>query len=528
MFDECLTHDPNHALALAGRAALAWSEGKFSRLIQLSDRLAAVEAEDPWFHYLAGAALLLAGHYDAAEASARFAAGDPATAAEGRHLLALIRDRRSDTAGAANLLKEVGVAGGIAGEHAVALRGQAAWRGGDYVEALRCWQSLPPARLKTWNLATLVGGTAFMAGIQALRAGDPEDAARWLRQAAKVGHADDRLGALLTTACARVGATSADDRSIVLLEKALEAGGPRSEVVRFLARGYRKAGRLADARRLLDRVLTDDPSLDLERGQLFLAEGHLVPAEKAFAAAWAHDAQSPAAIVNLVFTRLSLGRLAETADLLPRAAALAIDPALKRLLSHLHVLASGPGETPADWTLADDRAMVRCLRSLARLDVVEPLFDAFQALRGQSPPVREAQAELVPLRGKARIDRGDPDAARELVDAHTGPHARPLLRNLLGVCASLRSDFSRAVRHFQAALPTVGDDARVQQNLALVRGWSGDAERCAAHWRRFLELHAGQMAAPPAVPDYHRRISALVRDKVKTAVETVTARGASV
>ena len=32
---------------------------------------------------------------------------------------------------------------------------------------IRCWQGLSAARLKTWNLATLLGGTAFLAGVQA-------------------------------------------------------------------------------------------------------------------------------------------------------------------------------------------------------------------------------------------------------------------------------------------------------------------------------------------------------------------------
>ena len=102
---------------------------------------------------------------------------------------------------------------------------------------------------------------------------------------------------------------------------------------------------------------------------------------------------------------------------------------------------------------ADDRALVQCLRSLGRLEAVEPLFDVLNALRTQSPVVRQGHAELVPLRAKMRLDRGDPAAARELLDPLAGPHAPPLVRNLLGICACLRLEFPRAVRHFQAALP---------------------------------------------------------------------------
>ncbi|HEY1376015.1 MAG TPA: tetratricopeptide repeat protein, partial [Gemmataceae bacterium] len=490
VLDECLRLAPSHPTALAGRAALAWASDDFATLSRLAERMAAVAAEDPWYHYLTGAAALLAGHLDTAEVSARHAATEPTTAAEGRHLLALIRDRRHDTAGAAELLKDPSVASGAAADHAFALRGQAAWRGGDYAEALRCWQALPRERLKTWNLAPLLGGTAFMAGAQALRAGDAAEAAKWLRQAAKLGHADPRLGALLA---------AASGHSVELLEQAIEAGGPRPAVVGRLAREYRRAGRLADARRLLDRAAADEPTLALERGLLLLAEGYLTPAEKAFAAARAHDPKSAAACINLAFTRLSLGRVAEAAELLPRAAELAPTPVQQRLLTQLHLLAAGVAEAPAGWSVEDDRAVVQCLRSLGRLEAIEQLFDALATVRGQSPVVRQAAAELLPLRGKDRLDRGDPAAARELLEGPAGSHPPVLVRNLLGVAASLQQDFGRAVRQFQAALPKVGDDARMQQNLALVRGWMGDAERSAAHWRRFLELHAGQTSKPPGV-----------------------------
>jgi Flp pilus assembly protein TadD len=518
LLDEALFLAPDHPTALAGRAALAWAESDFPKLAGLADRMAAVPAEDPWFHYLAGAAMLLAGQLDNAEVSAKHAANDPATAAEGRHLLALIRDRRNDTAGAANLLRDSAIAGGAAAEHAVALRGQAAWRGGNYAEALRCWGALPEHRLKTWNLSTIMGGTAFLAGVQALQDGDAEDAANWLRQAARLGHADPRLESLLTVASARAGASGQGPE---LLEQAIELGGPRPELVRPLARAYRQAGRLADARRVLERVSADEPSLSLERGLLALAEGQLVPAERAFADAYAHEPESADAAINLIFTRLSLGRLTEATPLFSTAADLATSPGDKRLLEHLALLTNRPREAPATWTAEDDLAIVKFLRSLGRLETIEPLFATLRSIRGQSTTVKLAEAELLPLRANDRLDRGDAAAAREILEPHGDPKAPPLVRNLLGLAASYFQDFARAVRHFQAALPPVGDDARVQQNLALVRGWAGDSERSHAHWQRFLELHSRQMKAPPGFPDYHRRIAALVKERLKQTVVVV-------
>ena len=79
----------------------------------------------------------------------------------------------------------------------------------------------------------------------------------------------------------------------------------------------------------------------------------------------------------------------------------------------------------------------------------------------------------------------------------------------------MSQDFVAAVRHFAAALPAVGDDARVQQNLAIVRGWQGDADRASAHWKRFLDQFAGQVAPPPGSVDYKKRLARLVRERLK-------------
>jgi tetratricopeptide (TPR) repeat protein len=523
--DECLRLAPEHPTALAARAALAWTESDFPTLAGLAERMIAIPAEDPWFHYLAAAAALLAGHLDEAEASARHAAAYPATSAEGKHLLALVRDRRNDAAGAAELLKDPLVASGPAAEHAVAVRGQAAWRGGQFGEALRCWQKLPDSRLKTWNLATIIGGTAFLAGVQALRNGAADEAAMWLRQAATLGHADPRLEALLTIATARAGAAG---RGIELLEQAVQAGGPRPPLVRRLARAYRQANRLADARKVLERVPAADDSLALERGLLHLAEDKLIPAEQEFAVALAYDHDSAAAAINLVFARLSLGRIGEAVELLPRAVSLA-PPALRPVLGQLGELAARRPAAP--WTPEADQAMAQTLRSLGRLESAAHLFDAWKAAHPQSSVVRQIENELVPLRAKGLLDRGEAAEARALLEplgkevpAESKSRGGPaLVRNLLGICACMFQDFAKAVAHFRAALPTVGDDARVQQNLALVRGWTGDVERSAAHWERFLEMQSSQMKAPPGWADYHRRIAVQVRRRMKEDDEVVAA-----
>jgi Flp pilus assembly protein TadD len=554
LLDECLTLSPEHPIALAARAALAWADSDFPTIAGLSERMIAVPAEDPWFHYLSAAAALIAGHLEEAEASARHAAAYPSTGAEGKHLLALVRDRRNDAPGAAELLLDPAVAGGPAADHAVALRGQAAWRSGQFGEALRNWQKLSEGRLKTWNLASTLGGTAFLAGVQALRNGAVDEAAMWLRHAAKLGHADPRLEELLTLATAKAGAAG---RGIELLEQALEAGGPRPALVRRLARAYRQAGRLSDARKVLARVPVTDDSLALERGLIHLAEGKLVPAEQEFATALAHDPKSAAAALNLVFTRLSLGRVADAAGLLPEAAALAPTAEVRRGMENLAALTRnltppfplpeagrgernfgisppsplGKGAEGLGFTPDDDYAIAQTLRSLGRLESAAQLFDAWKMARPQSPVVQQVEAELVPLRAKDLLDRGEPTAARSLLEpqakaAGTESNYRPgpaLVRNLLGICATLFQDFAKALPHFRAALPPVGDDARVQQNLALIRGWMGDVERSAKHWERFLELQSSQMKPPLGSAEYHRRIAAAVRKRMKDDDEVLAA-----
>ena len=139
------------------------------------------------------------------------------------------------------------------------------------------------------------------------------------------------------------------------------------------------------------------------------------------------------------------------------------------------------------------------------------LFAVLSAARPLSPNVKDAQAELMPLLAKDRIDRGEAEAGRKMLEAHLGPKSATLMHNLLGICACLRQvDFKGAARHFQSALPSVGDDARVQQNLAIVREWMGDREKALAHWRRFGDLHVKQTRpSPPAWRSIIRKLARL-------------------
>lgn len=513
--DECLSLDASNAPALTCLAAVLSSIGDQARLAQLAQRFAQTTAEDPWCHYFAALALCAAGQSDAAEAAARRAIGDPATAAAGHHLLGVIQLHRPNPPAAAKEFVRASDADDVpTREHALAVRGEIAWTGGDYAEAIRCWVAIPSARRAAWRLDTVVPGTAFIAGITALRDHQPDDAVRSLRMAKELGFDDPRLEPLLVGATLAATRTATNPaRALRRLEKSLHSCHAPVSALVYLARAYRRQNRLADARRIVEQLPNDDAGAALERGLLCLAERQLVPAERAFAHSVQLDPNSGAGPVNLLLCRLSLGRYAAAIDILPRAAYLAPTSEWRRLLGQLKQVCENPPVPDDRWTDTDDQAMVDLFRGLARLDVVELLAERLAVVRPLSPVIQALRDELLPLRAKDRIDRGDASEAIALLDAEVD-HGSPLVHHLFGLATCLRQDFSRAARHFAAALPADGDDPRIQQNLALTRGWQGDQARSATHWRRFLE-HQANLPAEPGAGDYHARIAELVRERMR-------------
>src|SRR5207244_6009659 len=146
LFEECLTFDSANPVALAGRAALLWESGSFAELARMADRLAELSAEDPWLHFLVAVGAFVAGKDDLAAERAAICATQPETLAEGHHLLALLNIRRGKSADARVALRHaIDAPAGPTADHARALRGQLAWRAGDYADALRTWQPIAPA-----------------------------------------------------------------------------------------------------------------------------------------------------------------------------------------------------------------------------------------------------------------------------------------------------------------------------------------------------------------------------------------------
>lgn len=520
LLNECLTFEPANPSALIARAALLWQTGDHAELARTAEALSALVAEDPWTHFFTAVGAFAAGRDDLAMARAEHAARPGSEAAAAAfHLKALVHLRQDRLAKARSALQNaVRLPDDSTVDHARALLGQVAWNSGEFADALKSWQSIPPALLKSWQLDDVIPGGAFLAGLQALRAGRQDDAAKWLRAAARLRFHDSRLGPWLAQACDRELANG--DEAILRLQQAIEAAGALPSLAERLAREYRRRGQWADAHRVLDNAEESSSGMLVERGLLALAERQLAVAERAFSEAMALDGDSRSAVPNLLFTRLSLGRIGAAAELLPHAMAMAPTHTLKRLCQCLQALVTGDATTMDEWTSSDDELVIGMLQGIGRWDTVDALFESLTKLRASSPLVRKMHVEMAALRAKDMIDRGDAAGALRRYGA-AAQSASPVIRNLLGVAAALRQDFASACRHFIAALPPTGD-ARIEQNLALVCEWQGDAAAAAEHWRRFLAGHAAQMSRPRDVPHYHRRIETLARSRLNPSTAALS------
>src|SRR5262249_38792523 len=204
-------------------------------------------------------------------------------------------------------------------DRALALRGQIAWRTGDFVAAVRSWVALPEDQRHALGLDNVLSGAAFLSALTALQANRPEEAVRGLRLAKQRGFDDPRVDGLLTAAELLAARAVEPARALKRLEEAAR-NEPAPEVLLHLAHAYRLQDRFDDARQALDRLSGPDALADVQRGLTWLAEGQIVPAEAAFASAVRHSPDNAAAVVNLFMCRLSLGRYELALELLPRAA----------------------------------------------------------------------------------------------------------------------------------------------------------------------------------------------------------------
>lgn len=508
--------DPDPLLALV---ALAWKRGDYDRVASFAVLLERLRGDDAQRSYFAALAHSIAGNETSAEAAFATASSTDNWKNDTAHLRATMLVWQGRDAEALESLQSVRGDSGLSIDLIRGWTGQLAWNRGEYSAAWKAWDALPAERRSQWKLEAAFNTATYLAGLQAMEAGQADDALRLFRQARNAGFSHPNLAAMESIVWQRAtnnAAQANDDSSIEQLkrfEQSISSESMTPSQAAWLARGYRHHGAKVDADRLIKHLDLTEFHVCMQRGLLDLANGDLKSAESAFAAAQtiAPDAQS--AIHNLFFTRLSMGRLDELATLIGKAIESAPTPEGQRVLSLMRGLIANQSSDPILQTMtpADEQRLHKRLQHLGRLDAAQKLLDRLITVRPASPIFLQAKSDLLVLAVKQAIECGDAAAALAVETEATPSRA---VRNLRGVAATILGNFAEALIEFQAALPPKGDDARVQQNLALTLTRLGQPHQSAGHWQKYLGAYAAHCPVPPNSTDYLFRLGGLVRQRL--------------
>jgi tetratricopeptide (TPR) repeat protein len=508
---------PAEADPLLALTALAWQRGDYEKVASYAESLERVRGTDPFRSFFTALAQAVAGNDSLAEAAFATAETDPKLAADVAHLRATLLCWHGQDEQARAALEKASSPVGPLADLVTALRGQLAWRTGDYPSACTAWQSTPPERRRAWQLEQPYAVASFITGWHDLQTGRPSEALDRFRAARAAGNTADLLPILECIAWQRSGAKQPEDptaigQSLRQMEAGHANGFASPGQAAWLARGYRRINDLAAAQRLLNAVAETNVDVELQRGLLDLAAGRLSAADKAFTQGTALADHHPALVHNLILTRLSLGKFDGLGDLLESGAKFAPTPEGRRVWLLLKaVLNHDVGNRQLkSMTPADEQRLLKRVQSMGVLASARRLLECLLMIRPDSAIFRQAELDLIVLEVKQWLDRGQPQQA--LLAAHGRQHRA--LSNLQGVAAALLGDTTAAVQHFQAALPNKGDDARVQHNLALIWAQLGDSARAARHWQAFLNAFAAHAPAPPGMPDYLYKLGNLVRQRL--------------
>jgi tetratricopeptide (TPR) repeat protein len=297
----------------------------------------------------------------------------------------------------------------------------------------------------------------------------------------------------------------------------------------MLALAHKRQGKTAEARAALRKIGRPDANVLLQMALLSLQEGNLAQAEGEFFRAREQDPHSYEVCYNLLLTQLTLGKVEDCVQLIPKALELldrspknlsggAYVPDERRFLQLLQALLQVCKSTTygndirfdpvlQEMTVDEEARLLKVIRSLGQLDVVHPLLRALSAGRPRSVPVREAYIEAVLVKAKELMDRCNWTEAELLLRPLAGERGSSrgnqiALLNLLGCCAALTQDFDAAVHHFQSALRLNERDPRLHQNLALTYELKGELPQADPHWNRYFDLLDGRVPAPSDVPQY--------------------------
>jgi Flp pilus assembly protein TadD len=307
-----------------------------------------------------------------------------------------------------------------------------------------------------------------------------------------------------------------------VLDRAVQAGCQDANVFYMLALAYKRQGKTNEARNALRKISRPDANVVHQMGMLSLQEGQLAQAEEEFARAWEMAPASYETCYNLLLTRLTLGRVDECLDLLPKAVELSAAKAdearfLRILEALLRCCKKGNDDIPYEplldnLTAADEQRLLQVVRSLGQLDTIHSLLRTLSEARPQSAAVRDAYIEAVLVKAKDLIDRCHWTEAELLLrplarERGIGRLQQTALFNLLGCCACLTQDFAGAARHFAAAIKLAGTDPRLHQNMALTYELSGEWADADTHWNRFFDLLNDRLPVPPRQRNYVEQLA---------------------
>ena len=315
-----------------------------------------------------------------------------------------------------------------------------------------------------------------------------------------------------------------------LFERALStSGGKDPNIAYLLALAHKRQGKSQDARNAFRKIQKPDANVLLQMGLLSLQEGNLSQAEEEFARAWVMDPDSYEICYNLLLARLTLGKVEDSLNLIPRALELVTQvPANatlsggspadeRRFLQMLQALLRCCAHDDVrisldpildDLTAAEEQRLLKVVLSLGQLDMVHTLLRALAEARPGSPALREAYVEAVLVKGKELIDRCGWTEAELLL--------RPLAKGWQhhAQCPAGAAQPARLLRLHDAGLrrrhaPLLRRaEAQRQRSARCTRTWpsayelQGDMAKADPHWNRYFDLLDRRVPAPADMPHY--------------------------
>ncbi len=327
-----------------------------------------------------------------------------------------------------------------------------------------------------------------------------------------------------------VAAPAADPRyaaAAEVLERAVQGGVSDPNVLYLLALAYKRQNKFADARAALRKIMKPDANVMLQMGLLSLKEQNLAQAEGELVRARDMDKTSYEIAYNLLLTQLTLGKLNDAYNELPRLIELvtpkpdrpatpAQNPAERRFLVTLVALLrqslKGDEVLVTDNLLLEmaedvEARLLKVVKTLGQIDTVFRLLRTLANSRPGSLAVRETYYEAALVKAKDLMDRCSwteailllrPLAAEKRVNRKN----QAALLNLLGCCASLTQDHDSGITHFNAVMKLTNDDPRIYQNLALAHELNGELSEADPHWNRYFDLLDDHVPTPADLPDY--------------------------